>query len=133
MPEHPNPRELRDDLLQNGEVLAPEILARVSAQASDVAAGPRQTRDEPGLHGIRREDHNNRYRFGCLPGGRDVNAGTGDDHIHPQAYQLSGNFRQPVHVAVRVPSLEDHVASFDVPEIAQPFAERAEQRRHGLA
>ena len=81
---------------------------------------------ETGLHGIRREDHNNRYRFGCLPGGRHVNAGTGDDHIHPQAYQLSGNIGQPPHVAVRIPALEDDVASFDVPKITQPFFECVE-------
>ena len=55
-----------------------------------------------------------------------MNSGTGDDHIHPQAHQLSGNIRQPLHVAVRVSALKDDVASFDVPKIAQAFAERAE-------
>jgi hypothetical protein len=57
-----------------------------------VAAGPRQARDEPGLHGVRREDHDNRYRFGCLPGDRDVNAGPLD---YEGAYE-SGSERPPI-------------------------------------
>src|SRR5271169_6276199 len=52
-PSTPHPRELGGDLLQNSEVLAPKVAARVSAQARDVAGGPCQARDEPGFYGVR--------------------------------------------------------------------------------
>lgn len=78
------------------------------------------------MHQIRSEDHDNWYRLGCLQGGGDVNTRTRNDYVHAQSHQLSGNFRQPVHMAVCVPPLKDDVASFDIPEIAQAIAERTE-------
>src|SRR5262245_35956044 len=128
--EHPHPREPGDHLLQQGQILGPELGTRVGRQTNDVATGVSQARHEPRADRIIREDHDDRYRRGRTSDRRDMDVRAGDDHVHMQPYQLGRQVRQPLHLAVRIPALEDDVASLDVAETAQLGDERVEQRRH---
>ena len=56
----------------------------------------------------------------------------GDDHVHLQLHKFGRKVRQPLHVTIRLPALDDEVAALDVAEIAQPIFERVEQRRNRL-
>src|SRR6185369_6082496 len=59
-----------DHFLQQGEVLRLDLATRVTSQAGDVTAGPRQARDEPGSYRIRRADkHDGNRRGRALCGG----------------------------------------------------------------
>src|SRR5215467_1087163 len=83
-----HPCQPKDSPLEQLQLLPPE-LRRDIAETGDIAAGARETRDEPGRERIGADGHHNGNRLSLLFGRRYGQISGHHDHVHLEAYQLS--------------------------------------------
>ena len=77
----------------------------------------------PHLHRIITDDEHERHRRAGNPHRRQHRRRVADDHGRLPAHQIGGEARQPIRLIVSPALLDDDIASFDEPFLAQPFAE----------
>ena len=120
-PDAPPPRgEVRD--AAQVQLLA-DHSRKVAAVAGDVAAGPCQALDEPGVQRIVDQRDDRDTGGGAL---RDARTRTArHDHIDVERDHFLHNLDQTFLLAFGRPALDDDVATFDEAEIAQRVLERA--------
>src|SRR5262245_8981510 len=113
------PAKARQRLAPQFETLADKV-GRLDRQSSDIAARPREARDQTAPHrvGVDGEDDGDR---GCRPhDGWDGGAERDDDvNLHPD--ELGGDFGVPVEAIIRPAILNREVAAFGPAKLAQPF------------
>src|SRR5262245_40032302 len=116
------PAKVGKRLAPQFETLADEV-GRLDRQSSDIAARPREARDQTAPHrvGVDGEDDGDR---GCrLHNGWDGGAERDDGvNLHPD--ELGCDFGVPVEAIIRPAILDREVAAFSPAELAQPFQKR---------
>jgi hypothetical protein len=110
-----------NQLMQQREPLCTEQAAAKEGHAGQVAFRPAETADQTHFHRIV-ADHE--YDGDGRAGGpRHYRRTIADDHGRLPADQIGGEARQPIRLIVSPALLDDDIASFDEPFLAQPFAE----------
>ena len=115
--EHRKPAETGDDLAQDFEPLGGRI-SRLGRQAGDVAARPRQARDETAPNRVRRQREHDRDRRGCPLGCRDRGA-RGDDDVDLSVDELGHDLGIALDTSLCPAILDRHVAALCPAELAQ--------------
>jgi hypothetical protein len=122
-PERRTAGDVRRGVLQELEPLAGDAVAVGERHAGDVAARPRQIRDDAAGDRIARAREHDRQRGRRLTRGAGTDRRPDHQHVDAGADQLVDERREPLGVAVREAHLDDRGASVDVAEVAQALHE----------
>ncbi|HET6366116.1 MAG TPA: hypothetical protein VFG27_02755 [Pseudomonadales bacterium] len=103
-------------------------------QSGDVLARARETRDQPGRHGIPRgQRHDDRNGRGCLLRRRRRQPPLRHEHIDLEADELRRQVGKPFYLGLRKARLVRDVLALDMAEPSQTLAKRAGRRAVGRA
>ena len=119
-PEDSDPIDSRNSPLEQFQALADQLGSK-ARQPSDIAARPREARDEPALDGIANTSEDDGDRFGGLHGRQgDACASCHENDIDLEQNQFGCKSGGALDPPLGVSIFNDNVAALDVTEIAQP-------------
>ena len=119
-----DPTDLGDGLLEQLQPFAESFHADAVGQPRDVAARPREARDESEPAGIAHDRHDDRDRRGGVLGCRRCRRRPRYDDVHLETNQLGREFGQPVESTIGKSIVDDDILALNPPEFAQPLPER---------
>ncbi len=133
VPENADPRGFRGHLLEELQSLSEDLQTRLMRQPRQIAAGPREARDESSSDGISCSHHHDGDSGGRVLGRERSRVRASEDEIHPLPDELRGQIGEAHRLAVRKPALDGEVFSLDPAQLAQPLPEGCEIGHVGLS
>ncbi len=128
VPEDADARRVRDGLLEEIEVLHPELEPLVGP-ACDVASRARKARDEPARDRIGDAADDDGDRGGGALGCQCRRRARREDHVDREPGELGRQLGKPLVLAISGADLEDEVPALDPAEVAEPVPEGLVERR----